>query len=110
MPDKLTLYFGRPHLSRLAAEIARQALDVPTRCTHVPAPCISALHPEAGSSCEPCFVPSFWELVDVDTCVQCGTRPPLPTLLNLPTGDGYAVLTRLCDPCCLGTTPQDGAR
>lgn len=111
MPDrKLTLYFGRPHLSVMAAEIARQALDVPARCTHVPAPYITALHPGTGSWCEPCVVPYFRELVAAEACVQCGTRPPLPTLLTIPTADGHTVLTRLCDPCCLGTAPEDDER
>ncbi|MFE9092615.1 hypothetical protein [Streptomyces sp. NPDC007264] len=111
MPDpKLTLYFGQPHLSRMAAEIARQALDVPAQCTHVPAPYITALHPDTGSWCEPCVVPHFWELVDVATCLQCGTRPPTKTLLTLPTEDGHVVLTRLCRPCCYGIPPQDGHR
>ncbi len=111
MPDpKLTLYFEQPHLSRVAASVARQALDVPAPCTHVPAPYISALRPEVGSWCEECGETYFRDLKTVETCLRCGTRPPVPVMLYLPTADGHTVLTRLCRPCCYGLPPQDGER
>jgi hypothetical protein len=110
VPDPgLTFFYVRTELRQEAEEIARQALDVPARCPHVPAPLVSALRPAEGTWCDLCGYTYAEELFTSTTCVRCRTRPALPGILQLPAAE-YSVLTRLCEPCCLGTTPQEDAR
>lgn len=99
-PSELKLFYVRPALRRTAERIVQTALDRPTRCVHVPAPFVSALAPEAGSSCAACAAEHLAVLLLDDRCSLCRTEPAQPGLIQLPAGE-FDLLTRLCASCVL---------
>lgn len=102
----LTLFYVRPALRARIAEIAREALDAPARCPHIPAPLISAVRPRDGSWCASCGAGHVARLLGDPLCSLCRHRRALPGLRQLPAGE-HDVLTRICRGCLERPAPPD---